>query len=211
MTAAASAGPNWVGASGTLASGTLASGTEASGTEASGTEAIETTFGLGSNLGDRLAHLQAAVDVIASCAVRDGAPALRISAVYETAPVGPAQPDYLNAVVVAALPPDVDPLELALRAEAERGRVRDVRWGPRTLDVDVLDIAGRTIERPGLTVPHPHAAERAFVLVPWADVAPDATVPRRDGSAGATVRELLAGLDGGGVRHRADLVLRTPP
>ncbi len=192
------------------AAGPAVGAARAQPTAVSGVGAVETTFGLGSNLEGRLAHLQAAVDLIASCAVRHGGPALRISSVYETAPVGPAQPDYLNAVVVAALPPDVDPLELALRAEAERGRFRDVRWGPRTLDVDVLDIARQTIERPGLTVPHPRAAERAFVLVPWADVAPDAPLPGRNGSARATVRELLAGLDCSGVHRRDDLVLRIP-
>lgn len=120
---------------------------------------------LGSNLGDRLAHLRAAVDVLEPVAV---------SPVYETAPWGGVeQDDFLNVVVVA----DYDAQEAwqrAVRAEGEAGRVRDVRWGPRTLDVDVVVADG---SHPDLVLPHPHAHERAFVLVPWLDVDPDAVLP----------------------------------
>lgn len=120
---------------------------------------------VGSNLGDRLAHLRAAVDVLEPTVV---------SPVYETAPWGGVeQDDFLNVVVVC----DYDASEAwarAQRAEAEAGRVREVRWGPRTLDVDVVVADGSD---PGLVLPHPHAHERAFVLVPWLDVDPDAVLP----------------------------------
>ncbi|HLP08762.1 MAG TPA: 2-amino-4-hydroxy-6-hydroxymethyldihydropteridine diphosphokinase [Opitutaceae bacterium] len=126
---------------------------------------------LGSNLGERAAHLRGALAALQ----RDGE--VRVvaqSAVYETAPVGgPAQPDYLNMVVAVETELGADPLlERCLAVEAEHGRVRRERWGPRTLDLDLLcygEIA-RATER--LTLPHPRMAERAFVLVPLAEVAP---------------------------------------
>ncbi len=124
---------------------------------------------LGSNLGDRLAHLQAAVDLLAPLAV---------SGVYETAPVGgPDQGAYLNAVILL---PAADPLRMLRQAqavEAAQDRVRAERWGPRTLDVDLLDVGGITMASPTLTLPHPRAAQRGFVLAPWFDVAPAAVVP----------------------------------
>ncbi len=123
---------------------------------------------LGSNLGDRAGHLRAAVAAL-------GDEVVGTSAVYETPPVGgPEQGPYLNAVV--ALRTDRSAGDLLARAqelEAAADRVRVVRWGPRTLDVDVLWIDGETVDRPDLVVPHPRMFERAFVLVPMADVAPD--------------------------------------
>jgi dihydroneopterin aldolase/2-amino-4-hydroxy-6-hydroxymethyldihydropteridine diphosphokinase len=149
---------------------------------------------IGSNLGDRLAHLQAAVDLLAPRAV---------SAVYETDPVGgPEQGPYLNAVVLV---PAVPPLRLLRQAQAieqARERVREVRWGPRTLDVDLLDVGGIRLDTPVLTLPHPRAAERAFVLVPWLDVAPEAVIPGAGRAA-----DLLQHVDAGGVA-RTDLALR---
>lgn len=155
---------------------------------------------LGSNLGDRLATLQGAVDELAAA---DGVRLVAVSPVYETEPVGPPQPDYLNAVVVAevALSPR-SLLELALATEERFGRVRDQRWGPRTLDVDVLAIGDLTLDEPDLQVPHPRAGERAFVLRPWADVDPDFALP----GCGA-VRDALARVDASGVRPRPDLAL----
>jgi 2-amino-4-hydroxy-6-hydroxymethyldihydropteridine diphosphokinase len=122
---------------------------------------------LGSNLGDRWANLGGAVaglpDVVA------------VSRVYETAPVGgPDQGPYLNCVV--RLETDLDARALLDAAqESERSALRDrgVRWGPRTLDVDVLWIDGQTVREPDLEVPHPRMFERAFVLVPLGDVAAD--------------------------------------
>lgn len=129
-------------------------------------------LGLGSNLGDRLGALQAAVDGMRAA---DGVRVVAISRVYETAPVGgPEQGPYLNAVV--AIDSDIDAralLALAQQLEAAAHRVRTVRWGPRTLDVDVLWVDGERLDDPELTVPHPRMWERAFVLVPLADVAPD--------------------------------------
>lgn len=124
---------------------------------------------LGSNVGDRLAHLQAAVDLLAPLAV---------SAVYETEPVGgPEQGPYLNAVVLVSAAAPRQLLRQAQAVEHARDRVRKERWGPRTLDVDVIDAGGIQLNSPELTLPHPRAAERAFVLAPWLDVAPEAVVP----------------------------------
>jgi len=127
-------------------------------------------LGLGSNLGDRLAFLQSAVDGLAAAGCR----IVAVSAVYETAPVGgPDQGAFLNAVV--RVETDLDPrgvLALAQRIEADANRVRTVRWGPRTLDVDVLRCDDVVSDDPDLTLPHPRMAGRAFVLVPLADVDP---------------------------------------
>jgi 2-amino-4-hydroxy-6-hydroxymethyldihydropteridine diphosphokinase len=152
---------------------------------------------IGSNVGDRLAHLQSAVDALR--------PWLRsVSPVYETAPWGPVeQDDYLNAVLivddVSAAPRDW--LARTQAAEQAAGRTREVRWGPRTLDVDVVAVDGAVSDDPNLTLPHPRAAERAFVLVPWLAISPDATL------AGRPVRDLVAAVDAGSIRPRPDLGL----
>ena len=142
---------------------------------------------IGSNLGDRLAHLRSVVAALQPVAV---------SSVYETAPWGGVdQDDYLNAVVVVE-DPGTDAygwLAKARELEAAAGRVRDVRWGPRTLDVDVIDVDGIVSTDPELTLPHPRARERAFVVVPWAEADPDADLPAVDAT---------------GVRRRDDLELR---
>jgi 2-amino-4-hydroxy-6-hydroxymethyldihydropteridine diphosphokinase len=129
-------------------------------------------LGIGSNLGDRVSHLQGAVDALGAA---DGLEVVAVSPVYETTPVGgPAQPDYLNAVVaVDTSLPARALLELAHRIEAAAARVRTVRWGPRTLDVDVLLVGDEQIDEPDLVVPHPRMTERAFVVVPLADLAPE--------------------------------------
>jgi 2-amino-4-hydroxy-6-hydroxymethyldihydropteridine diphosphokinase len=154
---------------------------------------------IGSNLGDRLAHLRSVVTALHPVAV---------SPVYETAPWGGVeQDDYLNAIVVVDdRGTDADGW-LARAGELERaaGRRREVRWGPRTLDVDVVDVDGGTSADPVLTLPHPRAHERAFVLVPWADADPDAVLPGH-GRVADLVAE-LAPADRSGVR-RTDLELR---
>ena len=158
---------------------------------------------LGSNLGDRMGTLQAAVDAIAAL------PAVSvtgISPVYETAPVGgPDQPDYLNAVLAArtTLPPH-SLLDALHEIEAAAGRVRTVRWGARTLDLDIIAYGSQVADDPVLTLPHPRAAERAFVLGPWHDLDPSAELPGH-----GTVAETLAALAADGV-HRTDLELRLP-
>jgi len=128
-------------------------------------------IGLGSNLGDRRAHLQAAVE-----GLRTGGDLVGVSPLYETAPVGGPedQGQYLNLVV--ELSTAAGPRELLVRCqalEAAAGRVRTVRWGPRTLDADVLLVDGWEVDEADLTVPHPRLWERRFVVQPLADLAPD--------------------------------------
>lgn len=129
-------------------------------------------LGLGANLADARGALRAAVAGLAGHAAIE---LVAVSGLWRTAPVGgPDQPDYLNAVVIVAT--ELSPAQLLAAAqalEAAAGRTREVRWGPRTLDVDVLDIAGARSTDPTLTVPHPRAHARAFVLAPWAEVDPD--------------------------------------
>jgi 2-amino-4-hydroxy-6-hydroxymethyldihydropteridine diphosphokinase len=132
---------------------------------------------------------------------------LAISPVYETAPVGgPAQPDYLNAVLLiqTGLPPR-DLLDAIHAIEASFGRVRAERFGPRTLDIDIICYAGQVSDDPELTLPHPRAHERAFVLAPWHDLDPAAELPGHGSVAG-----LLAGLDRAGVRPVPSAVLQGP-
>ena len=173
-------------------------------TEPGMTQRSTVVLALGSNLGDRLASLQAAVDALGA---GPGLDEVAVSPVYETAPVGgPPQPDYLNAVLVAAtsLPPQAV-LDRSRAAEAALGRVRGPRWGPRTVDVDVIAYGNETSGDPELTLPHPRAHERAFVLAPWHDVDPDAVIPGR-----GRVADLLAALPAGGVRLCPDARLRPP-
>jgi 2-amino-4-hydroxy-6-hydroxymethyldihydropteridine diphosphokinase len=152
---------------------------------------VTAVLSVGSNLGDRLARLRLAVEVLEPYAV---------SPVYETAPVGGVeQDDFLNAVLLCDLDAEAA-WSRAQRAETAAGRTREVRWGPRTLDVDVV-LAGGPVP-PDLVLPHPRAHERAFVLLPWADVDPAAVLPGR-----GPVAALLAAVDATGVRRRDDLVL----
>ncbi len=130
---------------------------------------------LGSNLGDRWGHLRRAVDQLRA---GSRAPVTAVSRVYETSPVGgpDGQGPFLNVVVELALEPGADPyrlLEECRRLEAAAGRVRAARWGPRTLDADVLWIDGVEISDPELTVPHPRWRDRRFVLEPLRELAPD--------------------------------------
>jgi 2-amino-4-hydroxy-6-hydroxymethyldihydropteridine diphosphokinase len=159
---------------------------------------------VGSNLGDRLGTLQGCVQAIGGLPDTD---VLAISPVYLTAPVGgPAQPGYLNAVLIAAT--GLSPLGLlkeTQRIEADFGRVRPPgaeRFGPRTLDIDIIAYAEKVSDDPVLTLPHPRAHERAFVLAPWHDIDPGASLPGR-----GPVAALLAGLDRGGVRRQPDVAL----
>lgn len=141
-------------------------------------------IGLGSNLGDRAGHLNAAVADLAEIGE-----IVATSSVYETAPVGgPDQGAYLNAVVV--LDTDLPPrsiLDRLLVMEQAQGRRRRERWGPRTLDLDILLYGDQVIDSPGLTVPHPRVAERRFVLEPLDEAWPGATLPD-----GRRIADLLA-------------------
>lgn len=152
--------------------------------------AVRAFLSLGSNLGDRTAHLRRAVDQL-----RAGSePAVTaVSQVYETEPVGGPddQGPYLNLVVELAVPPTVDPyrlLEQCHRLEAAAGRVRTVRWGPRTLDADLIWVDGVVLDDPELTVPHPRWRERRFVLAPLAELAPDLVGADDVAGAGGEVR-----------------------
>jgi 2-amino-4-hydroxy-6-hydroxymethyldihydropteridine diphosphokinase len=165
--------------------------------------AVRTVLAIGSNLGDRLGYLQGGVRTLLA---DPGLRLVALSPVYTTAPVGgPPQPDYLNAVVLANI--TIPPRELLDRlheVEAAFARVRLVRWGPRTLDLDIICVAGERSDDPDLTLPHPRAHERAFVLAPWHDVDPDAVLPGH-----GPVADLLARVDKAGVR-RSDLPLVLP-
>jgi 2-amino-4-hydroxy-6-hydroxymethyldihydropteridine diphosphokinase len=159
---------------------------------------------LGSNLGDRLANLQGGVDAL--CA-GPGLEDVAVSPVYETAPVGgPAQPDYLNAVLTARTSlPARAVLDRGRAAENALRRVRGRRWGPRTLDVDVIVYGDEISGDPELTLPHPRAHERAFVLAPWHDLDPGAAIPGQGPVAG-----LLAAAGTAGVRRLRYARLRVP-
>ena len=148
-------------------------------------------IGLGSNLGDRRAALEGA---IAALAETPGIRIRKVSTFHETEPVGgpSGQGRYLNAAAV--LETSLDPfalLKVLQSIEARFGRVRTVRWGERTLDLDLLLIGDRIIDTPELVVPHPRYSVRRFVLEPLAEVAPEAVDPVRK----RTIRELLADLD----------------
>jgi 2-amino-4-hydroxy-6-hydroxymethyldihydropteridine diphosphokinase len=145
---------------------------------------------LGANLGDRAGAIRSAIT-----ALKDDGLVAR-STLYETPPWGPVeQPPYLNAVVVVRGPRDAHGwLDRAHELEQAAGRTRDVRWGPRTLDVDVVTVSeddGTPVlsDAPDLTLPHPRAHERAFVLLPWATLEPAAELPGR-----GRVADLLAAL-----------------
>ena len=145
---------------------------------------------LGSNLADPLHQVQAALDALAAL------PDTRVvatSSLYRTPPYGPPnQPDYLNAAV--ALDTELTPealLDLTQRIELEQGRVRkDERWGPRTLDLDIMLFGDLTLNTPRLIVPHYDMHNRAFMLVPLLEIAPDIALPDT-----TCLRDLLSGLD----------------
>ena len=149
-------------------------------------EWIVAYVGMGSNLGAREEHLRRALTGISAI---PGVTLLRASSLYETQPVGgPPQGPYLNAAaeLTTRLAPE-DLLTALQGLEREAGRLREVRWGPRTLDLDLLLYGDEAIDRPGLTVPHPRLAERAFVLRPLAELDAGRIVP----GTGATIGELL--------------------
>jgi 2-amino-4-hydroxy-6-hydroxymethyldihydropteridine diphosphokinase len=145
---------------------------------------VRAWIGAGSNLGDRWGHLAfAAARLRAS-----GVAIVRASGVWDTAPVGPPQPRFLNAAMELETRLGPRPLlELLLRIEREAHRRRIVRWGPRTLDLDLLLWEDRVIAEPGLVLPHPGMVERRFVLAPLAEIAPELPVP----GTGHTVSRLL--------------------
>ena len=148
--------------------------------------------GLGANLGGRQEALSAA---ISACA--DLGELWAVSSLYESDPVGPPQPEFLNAAL--RLGTELRPealLERLLAVERAAGRERRERWGPRPLDLDILWIEGLSVASEGLSVPHPRLTERAFALLPLLDVAPDARDPR----TGEPYAEIAGRIDRSGVR-----------
>jgi 2-amino-4-hydroxy-6-hydroxymethyldihydropteridine diphosphokinase len=155
---------------------------------------VRAYVGLGSNLGDRAAYLLLGLSALSRLPKTH---LLRLSPVYETDPVGPPQPPYLN--MVAELETGLSPKRLLaemLRIEKALGRERRERWGPRTLDLDLLLYGDLVLEEAGLSVPHPRLHERAFVLVPLLDLLPEGRHPL----LGQSFAELLASLDASSVR-----------
>lgn len=155
-------------------------------------------LGLGSNLGDRARYLS---EAIRRLRVLDGVRVTAVSPVYDTTPVGVVnQPNYLNLVTAIETElPAAQLLTACQGIEHALGRTRDVRWGPRTLDIDILCYGDLVSAEPTLTLPHPRLTERAFVLVPLATLAPGLTI------RGKTVRELAAATDRTGVRECAEI------
>ena len=153
----------------------------------------EVLLGFGGNLGDPAAAIAAALDRLDAAGVR----IVRRSHLYRTAPWGVTdQPDFLNLCAAAetALPPR-ELLSLAQRIEAELGREPGERWGPRVIDIDILTYGDLAVDEPGLKIPHPRLTERAFVLVPLAEIAPEAAI------GGRTLREWAARVDRSGVER----------
>ncbi|HEY0871797.1 MAG TPA: 2-amino-4-hydroxy-6-hydroxymethyldihydropteridine diphosphokinase [Acidothermaceae bacterium] len=161
---------------------------------------MKAVLGLGANVGDRAVTLQAAVDALARETT-----VVAVSAIFETVPVGgPPQPDFYNAVVIVETALSaLELLDLAHRLESAAGRVRLEHWGPRTLDVDVLAYDAVRSDDPQLTLPHPRAHERAFVLLPWLDVDPEAYV-----EGVGKVADLVATVETTGVRRLVAPTLR---
>jgi 2-amino-4-hydroxy-6-hydroxymethyldihydropteridine diphosphokinase len=164
---------------------------------------VPVVLALGSNLGDRQQILQGGVNAIAGL---EQVSVTAVSPLYETAPVGgPAQPDYLNAVVLARTTlASRDLLDRLHEIEAAFDRVRLVRWGARTLDIDIIAAGEERSDDPVLTLPHPRARERAFVLAPWHDIDPEATLP-----GSGPVAALLAQADRSGIRRVPGALLVT--
>ncbi|BCN87530.1 2-amino-4-hydroxy-6-hydroxymethyldihydropteridine diphosphokinase [Staphylococcus argenteus] len=138
---------------------------------------IQAYLGLGSNIGDRENQLNEAIKMLNEY---DGIDVLKVSSIYETAPVGyTEQPNFLNLCIGIETTLSVSELlERCLDVEARLHRVRKERWGPRTIDVDILLYGNEITELPNLSVPHPRMNERAFVLIPLNDIAEDVIEPR---------------------------------
>jgi 2-amino-4-hydroxy-6-hydroxymethyldihydropteridine diphosphokinase len=156
---------------------------------------VDTVIGIGSNVGESRLTLSSAVEQLATLGE-----VARVSSLYETDPVGPPQPVFLNAAV--RLQTDLPPLELLdqlLAIERAHGRLRRERWGPRTLDLDILWAADLAFEHPRLSIPHAELTRRAFALVPLLDVASDGFDP----PTGRTYRAILDALGDASVRRVA--------
>jgi len=161
-------------------------------------------IGLGSNVGDRLANLQGAIDALADT---PDVHVVAVSSVYETVPVGAPEdsPSFLNAVMLADTTLSVTTLlDRAMAVESAFGRERAEPNAPRTLDVDLIVVGDRLSETDELVLPHPRAHERAFVLVPWLEIDGHAQIPGK-----GKIADLLSDLDSSGVVRRGDLELES--
>ena len=149
---------------------------------------MKVVIALGSNIGDTNSHLHHAIEELGKLFEITA-----VSSFYKTAPVGgPVQDDFLNAVLVGQS--DLDPLDLLVamqEIEALAGRTRDIHWGPRTLDLDLISYGDHEIHEPHLEIPHPRAHERQFVLEPWYEIDPAAELIGR-----GSIKDLLAELKG---------------
>lgn len=155
---------------------------------------IKVAIALGSNLGNSSEIISQTLQVLQAT---KGINCLHCSSLYQTVPVGPPQPDYLNACVTLEV--DLSPLALLdtlLAIESQFGRVRKERWQARTLDLDLILYGDLILDTPRLTIPHPRMSDRAFVLVPLAEIAADGIDPITQ----KTIGQLLQGLDCSGVR-----------
>ena len=163
----------------------------------------QVVLSLGSNLGNRLSYLQGAVDKLYEL----GEKVIAVSPIYETAPWGPVeQDDYLNCVVALETTRSArEVMNLGHEIEQFYQRTRDVKWGPRTLDIDVLAVGQECLRDPDLVIPHPYAHQRAFVVVPWLDIDSNAEIPRQ-----GALSQLVKKLDTSSVRLRSDLVVKIP-
>lgn len=165
------------------------------------TEIVQAALALGGNVGDVAESFAYALARLSD----EGASAMTVqSSVYRTAPWGRAdQPDFLNmAALINTSLPALDLLALLIAIEKERGRIRNERWGPRTLDIDIIAYGERVIADPALVIPHPHAHERGFVLIPLLEIAPDLPIGAK------TIREWAAACDSSGVRLDAEASAR---
>ena len=158
---------------------------------------ISSLIGLGGNVGDVIGSMQRAINAIE---IRQDCQILAVSRVYRTAPWGKTDQDwFFNACanVQTILAPEAL-LDLLLTIELAQGRVRDQRWGPRTLDLDIIAYGDESIESERLTVPHPRMGERAFVIFPLLDICPDRQI------GGKSVKNYAAGLDRGGIKEAGE-------
>ncbi len=157
------------------------------------TDAVEACIALGSNLGERAVAITAAIDHLHAT---DGIVITAVSSMYETDPIGPGrQPKYLNAAAVARTNlPARNLLNRMLEIESMLGRARQCgqKWGPRSIDLDLLLYGDRIIDEPGLRVPHPRMHERAFVLDPLCEIAPNKRHPALGRSVESIRRSLYA-------------------
>ncbi|QIZ71168.1 2-amino-4-hydroxy-6-hydroxymethyldihydropteridine diphosphokinase [Oxynema aestuarii] len=162
---------------------------------------IDCAIALGSNLGDCRHTLESALKTLAET---PGIKEVKPSSWYRTAPVGPPQPDYLNGCATCQVQLEPEALlDRLLAIETQYGRTRGERWGPRTLDLDLLLFGDRISQSDRLQIPHPRLRERAFVLVPLAEIAPDWLDP----VSGKAIAELAQALDRGGIEKIKNSVL----